>query len=107
MPEVKTPEELEAAVKAAAEEFTAPIEPKPIVQIYLCTLTDRDGVERVLSQMTRHGMVPMMTVDDPQLQALKDAAQRVADQMHVKLRILKLSSPEVLEVIEERLVKPM
>ena len=76
-----------------------------IQQIYLCTVVDADGRERVLSTITSRGMMPMMSVDEQEREALEKAAQEIANTSGSKVRIIRLTGSEVVRVIERQMVQ--
>lgn len=82
-----------------------PKSPDTIREVYLCTIIDADGRERVLSTITSRGMMPMMSADSVELDKLEEAAQEVANISGTKVRIVRFTPPEVVKILERQLVK--
>lgn len=94
-----------AAVASAAAGTTPATSSNLIRQIYLCTVVDADGRERLLSTITSRGMMPMMSVDEGERGKLEEAAQEIANTSGAKVRIVRLTGSEVVRVIERQLVR--
>jgi len=67
---------------------------------------DEGGIEHVAIAPTSQGNIPMITIDENMKDKMKPLAQSVANSTHKTVKILKFTTREDLEKIEEQLVLP-
>ena len=84
--------------------------PFTVEELYVFVEILEDGREAIVQTGTvgpnrTVQIVPLITANNVMADKMKDIAQKHANQVHRKIRLLKLSTREDIETIEEQLVQ--